>query len=266
MTTIAALLRAAPSEAARRDSEVLIANALGVGRAYLYAHGDQTLSDEDAQRIENVLRRHRAGTPVAYITGSREFWSLTLDVSPDVLIPRPETELLVELALRDLAHNARVLDLGTGSGAIALAIKQERADCAVTATDVSPAAIAVARRNAAKYGLQVDARIGDWYASISGTFDAIVSNPPYIRAMDPHLDSLVGEPVLALVSGDDGLDALRIIIDGAPSRLSAGGRLLVEHGFDQAEEVRRLFERAGLERVASHRDVAGHERVTLGER
>ncbi len=266
VTTIAALLRAAQTDAARRDLEVLIAHVLEVGRAYLYAHGDRDLGSEDMHRIDDALQRYRAGTPVAYITGFREFWSLTLDVSPDVLIPRAETELLVELALQRLAPNARVLDLGTGSGAIALAIKQERVDCTVTATDVSIAAADVARRNAAKHGLDVDVRVGDWYAAVTGRFDTIVSNPPYIRALDPHLESLVSEPELALIGGKDGLDALQVIISGAPSRLTTDGRLLVEHGFDQAEHVRHLFEGAGFERVESHRDFAGHERVTLGER
>jgi release factor glutamine methyltransferase len=266
VTTIAEFLRAAPSDEARRDFEVLIAHVLGVSRAYLYAHGDEPRGSNDTQRIAHALEQYRGGTPVAYITGRRDFWTLTLDVDPAVLIPRPETELLVELALQRLSRNARVLDLGTGSGAIALAIKRERGECAVTGTDLSADAIAVAKRNAERHQLDVDLRIGDWYAVVDGAFDVIVSNPPYIRADDPHLSALVGEPTLALVGGADGLDALRTIVSGAPDHLISGGHLLVEHGFDQADHVRRMFERAGFRRVTTHRDVAGHERVTLGER
>jgi release factor glutamine methyltransferase len=266
VTTPAALLRTAHSEGARRDFEVLIAHALGKNRAYLYAHGHELLDSSDAERVDALLGRYLAGTPVAYITGRREFWSLNLNVSPAVLIPRPATELLVELALSLLVPHARLLDLGTGSGAIALAIKQERDDCFVTATDISADAIAVARRNAEEHGLELDLRVGDWYTAASGTYDIIVSNPPYIRQGDTHLNALVGEPTSALVGGADGLDALRAIVAGAPNRLVLHGRLLVEHGYDQGNDVRRMFEEAGFGQVASHRDVAGHERVTLGER
>ncbi len=174
--------------------------------------------------------------------------------------------MLVELALQRLPPNARVLDLGTGSGAIALAVKRERGDCTVTATDISADAVAVAKHNTDRQQLGIDLRIGDWYDAVDGVFNVIVSNPPYIRADDPHLTALVGEPTLALVGGPDGLDALRTIVSGAPDHLVAGGHLLVEHGFDQGEEVRRMFEHAGFRRVTTHRDVAGHERVTLGER
>lgn len=266
MTTPAALLSTAHSMDARRDFEVLIAHALGRNRAYLYAHSDELLGDDDLERVEAALRRYREGTPVAYITGRREFWNLELHVSPAVLIPRPETELLVELALERLVPGARVLDLGTGSGAIALAIKQERNDCFVTATDASADAIAVARLNAHEHRLELDVRVGDWYAPVDGAFHVIVSNPPYIRGDDTHLSALVGEPTAALIGGMDGLDALRIIVSGASRRLEPDGHLLVEHGYDQAEDVRRLFEHAGFHHIVSHRDVAGHERVTLGER
>ena len=266
MTTVAALLRTAPSDEARRDFEVLIAHALGKRRAHLYAHGNETLGTDDARRIELLLQRYHDGTPVAYITGRREFWSLTLEVTPAVLIPRPETELLVELALQRIVANARALDLGTGSGAIALAIKRERADCSVTATDASADAIAVARRNADQLGLDVDLRLGDWYAAVDGAYDLIVSNPPYIRCDDTHLNMLVGEPTAALVGGADGLDALRVIVSGAPAHLVSDGYLLVEHGYDQGGDVRQLFERAGFTGVESHRDFAGHERVTLAKR
>lgn len=266
MTTPAALLRTAHSADARRDFEVLIAHALGKSRAHLYAHGDDLLGNDALERIEAALRRYHEGTPVAYITGLREFWNLELHVSPAVLIPRPETELLVELALERLVPHARVLDLGTGTGAIALAIKQERNDCVVTATDASADALAVARRNAHEHGLELDLRMGDWYAPVDGIYHLIVSNPPYIRLGDAHLSALVGEPSTALIGGVDGLEALRIIVSGAQGRLEPDGHLLVEHGYDQAEDVRFMFEHAGLRRIATYRDVAGHERVTLGER
>ncbi len=266
MTTPAALLRTAHSGDVRRDFEVLIAHALGRNRAYLYAHSDELLGGDDLERVEAALRRYHEGTPVAYITGRREFWNLELHVSPAVLIPRPETELLVELALERLVTRARVLDLGTGSGAIALAIKQERSDCSVTATDASADAIDMARFNAHEHNLELDLRVGDWYTPVNGTYHVIVSNPPYIRRDDTHLSALVGEPAAALIGGVDGLNALRIIVRGAPSRLERGGHLLVEHGYDQAEDVRHLFEHAGFRGIASQRDAAGHERVTLGER
>jgi release factor glutamine methyltransferase len=266
VTTIGETLRGASDEAERRDLEVLIAEALRVDRAYLYAHGDDPLSVEGIERLEPMLRLYHAGTPVAYITGRRAFWSIELDVSSAVLIPRPETELLVELALQRLPPRARVLDLGTGSGAIALAIASQRGDCTVTATDISDAALAMAKRNAAKLRIDVDLRVGNWYAAVTGTFDLIVSNPPYIRAADPHLQALVSEPRLALVAGEEGLDALPIVVAGAPEHLAPGGWLLVEHGFDQAASVRRSFERAGFDAIETVRDVAGHERATLGKR
>lgn len=267
MTTIAEFLREADSDGSvRRDVEVLLAAALDVQRAHLYAHRDQPLTGAAAQRAQAMLSRYRAGAPLAYVIGRRDFWNLALDVSPDVLIPRPETELLVELALQRLSANARVLDLGTGSGAVALAIKQARSDCAVTATDISAPAVAVARRNATKHALDVDWRVGDWYSSVVDVYELIVSNPPYIAELDPHLDALVGEPRIALVAGVDGLDALRIIVHGAPTHLVGDGSLLVEHGFDQGRAVRVLFEQAGLHNVETHRDLAGNERVTLGIR
>ena len=266
MTTIAEFLRNAGDGSTRRDVEVLLAAALGVQRAHLYAHRDEPLIESAARRADEMLDRYRAGVPLAYLIGRREFWNLALDVSPDVLIPRPETELLVELALQRLPPHARVLDLGTGSGAIALAIKQMRADCAVTATDISAPAVAVARSNAAKHALDIDFRVGDWYSAVDDAYDLIVSNPPYVAESDPHLDTLVSEPRLALVGGVDGLDALRTIVHGAPTRLVPDGSLLVEHGFDQGEAARSLFERAGLRHVETHRDLAGNERVTLGTR
>ena len=204
--------------------------------------------------------------------GTREFRGLRLAVSPAVLVPRPETETLVEVALERLPRDRdlRVLDLGTGSGAIALAIADERPRARVVATDVSTAAIEIAQGNAARLELaNVEFRRGDWYAALEptdGPFDLIGANPPYVAAGDPHLDQgdLPHEPAVALSPGGDGLDALRAIVTGATSRLVAGGSLVVEHGYDQADEVRALFEAAGFEVVASRRDLAGIPRVTAG--
>jgi len=246
--------------------EVLLTAALGVERVYLYAHGDEPLTGSGAAQVEQMLADYHRGTPVAYVIGRREFWKLSLEVSRDVLIPRPETELLVELVLLRLPPRAHVLDLGTGSGAIALAIKYERGDCSVVATDISAAAIATTQKNAATHGLDINCRVGSWYSVVEDTYDLIVSNPPYIADTDPHLRALVGEPQLALRAGPDGLDALRVVVAGAPGHLTRGGWLLVEHGHDQGAAVRGLFEAAGLGAIETHRDLAGHDRVTLGKR
>ena len=277
MTTIRQWLNDARDETSRRDAEVLVAHVLGSTRAYLYAHADDVLAEAADARIRELLAARGRGEPVAYLVGYREFWNLRLAVTPAVLIPRPETELLVELALERMPPRARVVDLGTGSGAIALAIKSERADCSVVATDMSEAALDVARANALALGLQIDIRRGDWYVALDDTpstpsdgptraFDVIVSNPPYVAANDPHLESLVSEPELALAGGPDGLAALRTIIAGAPTRLAVGGTLLVEHGYEQGSAVRDLFAAAGFAAVETHRDGAGHQRVTLGTR
>jgi len=264
VTTITELLRREDDET-RRDVEVLICFALGVDRAHLYAHATKTPDAAVLSRIEAMLADYRVGVPVAYITGQREFWSLSLDVSPDVLIPRPETELLVELALERLQNNARLLELGTGSGAIALAIARHRRDVIITATDVSAAALAVARRNAARLALDIGWVAANWYEPMAGRFDVVLSNPPYVRENDPHLNALVCEPRIALAAGPDGLDALRVLVTGAPRHLSTGGWLLVEHGYDQGESVRELFEDAHFDSIRTVRDLAGHERVTLGQ-
>ncbi len=266
MTTLSDMLRDVRDYAERRDLELLLCEALRVDRAYLYAHGDAVPSAHDAARFARMLRDYRRGRPVAYVIGRRSFWNLELNVSEAVLIPRPETELLVELALRYTALQARILDLGTGSGAIALAIKQQLPQSTVVATDVCVKALAIARCNAEKHQLDVDLRNGDWYDAVRENFDLIVSNPPYIRDTDPHLDALVCEPRLALTGGVDGLAALRVVVAGAPARLRPDGWLLVEHGFDQAAPVRRLFESAGFREIVAVRDDAGCERVTLGRR
>jgi release factor glutamine methyltransferase len=257
---------------ARLDAELLLAHALGTSRARLYAWPEYAPDAEQRAAFERLLAARERGEPIAYLTGRREFWSLDLAVTPDVLIPRHETELVVELALERIAHDreSRVADLGTGSGAIALAIARERPRARVTATDASAAALEVAHGNAERLGIgNVTFASGDWCAALGGErFDLIVSNPPYIAADDAHLaqGDLRFEPASALASGSDGLDAIRRIVQDAPAHLADGGALLLEHGWDQAARVRALLQAHGFESVASVRDNAGHERVTSGSK
>lgn len=272
-TVGAALIGAsARLDGSRVDAELLLAHALSRSRAWLYAHAETKLAPRQSAAFDRLVARRAAGEPVAYLTGIRGFWSLALAVSDAVLIPRPETELLVELALRriDADREARIVDLGTGSGAIALALARERPRAAVVATDASAAALAVAAANASALGIaQVAFRHGDWWRAVGGErFDLAVSNPPYIAENDPHLDhgDLRFEPRPALVGGPSGLAALAAVVDGAPLHLVPHGWLLVEHGYDQGAAVRALFARAAFDSIATERDLAGHERVTLGRR
>lgn len=259
---------AAASPTAALDAELLLSHVLGVGRAALAAGPAQPVGAAQAEALAALARRRIAGEPVAYLTGRREFWSLDLEVTPQVLVPRPETELLVELALAAVAPVARprLLDLGTGSGAIALALARERADAAVLAVDLCADALAVAARNAARLGLaNVEFRRGDWYEPARGArFDAIVSNPPYVATGDPALAALTHEPRLALAAGADGLDALAVVCAGAAGHLAAGGLLIVEHGALQGAQVRAFMQQAGLSGVRTHPDLAGLDRATRG--
>lgn len=252
------------------DAELLLAYALGQSRSYLRAWPERLLTDQQVQVFAALVARRVAGEPIAHILGRREFWSLDIEVTPATLIPRPETELLVELALARIPADAvwNIVDLGTGSGAIALAVAHERPRCRVTATDTSAAALAVAQDNARRLAIgNVVFQQGAWYAGLGQQrFDAILSNPPYIRADDPHLQEgdVRFDPLSALVSGADGLDDLRVIVAGAPDHLRLGGWLLVEHGYDQGAAVRRLFVDAGFVDIQGANDLAGHPRVTLG--
>jgi release factor glutamine methyltransferase len=259
---------AAATPSAALDAELLAAAALGLDRARLAADPDRVLATGELRALEALAQRRLAGEPVAYLTGRREFWSLDFEVTPDVLVPRPETELLVERTLAAMSGLARpaLLELGTGSGAVAIALARERPGAVVTATDVSPAALAVARRNAVRLGApRLRFLQGDWYAPLAdGRFDAIASNPPYVADEDPALAALAHEPRLALAAGPDGLAALATIVAGAPAHLVPGGRLLLEHGAAQGAAVRALLAGTGFSHVASHRDLAGHERVTEG--
>lgn len=265
-----AVLRAAASRIDATDARWLLAHAVGRPHSWLFAHGDDPIEPALAARFETLVARRAAGEPVAYLIGRRGFWRFDLAVSPATLIPRPETERLVELALARLpaGPDAAVADLGTGSGAVALALAVERPDVEVVATDLSEAALAVARANAAELGLgRVAFLAGDWYAPLAGRrFDVLVSNPPYIEAGDPHLvrGDLRFEPPTALASGDDGLDAIRVLAGGACAHLRPGGWLLVEHGLSQGAAVRALFEAAGLGDVETARDLEQRDRVTLG--
>jgi release factor glutamine methyltransferase len=252
------------------DANVLLAHALGRDRAWLLAHSEDDMPQQAFGVFLAAARRRRDGEPVAYLTGRREFHGIELEVTPDVLIPRPETETLVDAALALLPADTplRVLDLGTGSGAIALAIARARPHAAVLGVDQSDAAIAVARANAQRLAIG-NARFArsDWFGALADLrFDVIAANPPYIAAGDPHLleGDLRFEPRAALTPGGDGLDALRAVVASAPAHLVPGGMLLVEHGHDQAEAVRALFVDAGARDVRRHRDLAGHWRVAVG--
>jgi release factor glutamine methyltransferase len=254
----------------RAEAGILLAHALGKPRSWLFAHADDPLDAAGAAAFAALVERRAAGEPVAYLVGRRGFWTLDLEVTPATLIPRPETELLVELALARLPRNGapRVADLGTGSGAIALAIARECPHAQVLATDASEAALAVARRNAETNGIRsVAFARSDWFAGLADArFDLVVSNPPYIAADDPHLaqGDLRYEPASALASGSDGLDDIRRIVDGARAHLAQGGWLLFEHGWDQGRAVRGLLEAAGYGEVFTAQDLEQRDRVSGG--
>jgi len=276
-TTIPAAIETALASAAARlapvtdcpalEAQLLLGHALGKDRAYLLAWPQRTLSGEQLAAFQALVRRRCTGEPLAYITGRREFWSLDLEVSPHTLVPRPETELLVELALQHLPPGERrwVADLGTGSGAIALAVARERPLARIIAGDASAEALAVARRNAERLGLaNVEFRQGDWFAPLAGErVDILCCNPPYLRDDDPHLRSgdLAHEPRAALAAGPTGLEAIEAVIDRARAHLRPGASLILEHGYDQGAAVARCLTEAGLEQVAAHRDLAGHWRA-----
>ncbi|MFC5579364.1 peptide chain release factor N(5)-glutamine methyltransferase [Lysobacter niabensis] len=270
MPRIDQLLQGARTRLEPGEADLLLAYVLGKSRSWLFAHGDGQVPVDVAAAFEGLVQRRVAGQPVAYLTGQRGFWRFDLAVTPATLIPRPETELLVELALARLPtdRELRVADLGTGSGAIALALALERSRARVSATDASAPALEVARGNAQALRLgNVVFLEGDWFAPLSGQrFDLIASNPPYIALGDPHLDAgdLRFEPAAALSSGADGLDAIRVIVAGAPAHLEADGWLLLEHGWEQGPVVRDLLTQAGFTEVATQHDLEGRDRVSFG--
>ena len=268
--TIAELLTAAgaPGSEARRDAEVLLGHVLERPRSYLFAWPERALPEEQALSFAGLWQRRTAGEPVAYLTGEREFWSLPLRVSRDTLIPRPETELLVEQALAlSLPGSARVVDLGTGSGAIAIALASERPTWEIDAVEASAAALAVARANGARHKVAVRFSQGSWFEPLQGQYDLLVSNPPYLAADDPHLGEgdLRFEPQAALVAEGGALCAIDAILAQAPAYLAVGGWLLLEHGCEQGAAVRERLRRAGLGEVVTWRDAAGLERVSGGQ-
>ena len=263
------------SDSARLDAEVLLALALHKQRSYLHAFPEIKPDTKTIQEYSRLLARRAAGEPVAHLTGQREFWSLNLKVSPDTLIPRPDTELLVETSLALIpgknTEPVKLADLGTGSGAIAIALASECPQCVITATDLSTAALAVAKENARQHQCDnINFIHSNWCSAFAEheQFDIIISNPPYIRLDDPHMKSaeLAYEPEFALTSGEDGLDALRCIIPQACLFLVDDGWLLVEHGYDQAGAVRDLFNQHGYRDIETRQDLAGHSRITMGRK
>ena len=258
------------SDSPRLDAEVLLCHLLGKPRSYLHTWPDRTLDDEYLERYRQILEQRAQGTPVAHITGKKEFWSLDFQVSSDTLIPRPETELLVEYILDNYpaSQHIKLADLGTGSGAIALAIASERPQWQITATEKSAAALEIARRNATALGIQnVNFVPGSWLEPLENRqFDIIVSNPPYIPASDPHLSSgdVRFEPRSALAAGKDGLDDIRIIAEQAAENLIPGGLLIIEHGYDQKASVHEIFTQSGYKMIRQIHDIANNPRLTLG--
>jgi release factor glutamine methyltransferase len=271
-TTVAAALAAARAAGVERlDAQRLLGGVLERSREWLIAHDDAVLDATATERFSAAVQRRARGEPLAYLLGEKEFHGLAFEVTPAVLVPRPETEGLVEWALECLdavrLERPRVLDLGTGSGAIAVAIGAARPKAQLCASDVDGQALALARRNASRHGVPLEASLGPWWEPWAGRrFDLVVSNPPYVADADPHLAALHAEPRHALAAGPDGLDALRLIVAGAADHLERGGALLLEHGFDQAEAVRALLASHGFEEIRTRPDLAGLPRCSGGRR
>lgn len=264
-TTIAAIMQRAPL--AQLEARILLAHVTQLSRVQLITQSERALTADEAQQLSQLFARRLAGEPIAYLTGEREFFGLSFDVSPAVLIPRPDTELLVELAIEHLPSQGRALDMGTGSGAIAIALAHARPDASVTALDVSAEALAIATSNARKNQVKADFLRSDWFSAVEAQrFDLIVSNPPYIVAGDPHLSEgdLRFEPVDALTDHGNGLSDLHTITRDARAYLAPGAWLLMEHGYDQAAAVRAALSAHGYNEVQSWRDLAGIERVSGG--
>ncbi|HET7791931.1 MAG TPA: peptide chain release factor N(5)-glutamine methyltransferase [Rhizobacter sp.] len=266
MSTVAALLAEARTLGMDRlDAQLLLAHVLGQSRSWLLANDDASLNADQLHRLRSFFKRRAGGEPLAYLVGEKEFHGLTLRVSPAVLVPRPDTETLVDWAIELMTPSSAVLDMGTGSGAVALALKHAHPQAQITALDASAPALAVARENGKRLRLEVEWLLSDWWQQLEGRrFDLIVSNPPYIAGDDAHLAALQHEPMQALTPGGDGLDSLRQIIAGARTHLSPGGWLLLEHGYDQAAAVADLLRQHRFQDVTTRHDLAGHTRCTGG--
>ena len=257
------------SDDARLDSQVLLAYALKVSRTWLFTWPDKALDGATLTAFNALIEERKSGTPIAYITGYRDFWSLRLKVTPDTLIPRADTELLVEtaLTLKNVEKSCDVIDLGTGTGAIALSLANECPSWRITATDINPETLAVAKENAQTLELSVSFKESAWFDAINDHYDLVISNPPYIESNDPHLQQgdLRFEPAGALASGQDGLDDIRLVVQQALKHLKKEGYLLLEHGYQQAEAVRSLMAKAGYIDIETHQDIEDRDRVTLGK-
>lgn len=268
MTTIAQALSEASARIARTDARVLLAHVMGRTKEFFIMHPEQPLSDAERMRFLELVQQAQQGCPIAYLVGYKAFWGRDFRVTPEVLIPRPDTETLIECALALSPRPASILDMGTGSGCIAITLALELPESTVMATDVSAKALAVAQENASRLGAQrITFAQGCWYEAVRRqTFDLIVSNPPYIEPHDKHLANLTFEPIGALTDGVDGLSALRTIAQGAIAHLAPNGALMLEHGYDQGAAVRALLEAQGLHDVCTVRDLGGNERITVGHR
>ena len=257
------------SDDARLDSQILLAYALNVSRTWLFTWPDKALDGATLTAFNALIEKRKSGTPIAYITGYRDFWSLRLKVTPDTLIPRADTELLVEtaLTLKNVEKSCDVIDLGTGTGAIALSLANECPSWRITATDINPETLAVAKENAQTLELAVSFKESAWFDAINDRYDLVISNPPYIESDDPHLQQgdLRFEPAGALASGQDGLDDIRRLVQQALKHLKKDGYLLLEHGYQQAEAVRSLMAKAGYIDIETHQDIEDRDRVTLGK-
>jgi release factor glutamine methyltransferase len=260
----------AVSDAARLEAELLLARAINMPRSFVFAHPEDELDDASLKRFYDTVERRLAGEPMAYITGIREFWSMELAVSPATLVPRPETEITVDVALRGIPRDAEweILDLGTGSGAIALALGRERQLCSVTAVDISEDALAVARENANRNSIpNIDFLQGDWTSPVSGrTFRVIVSNPPYVRVDDEALEKLAAEPISALAAGEQGLDAIEVLAKDCLAIIADDGELVIEHGAEQEQAVAELLNAHGWANIRCHKDYSGLPRVTSAQK